>query len=198
MKYLIVKLSDFSVISQYESEEQINYGGEWGNKALYANVLVPEGIDHRTHDIVESDENDYDYIHEYSDFINGEVVKYFKFILNETKLADVAAADAAQAAKEAKNTIAEKGKLYKELTDKVLYIIAGHNMLNALDATQIESLKTNHSVLFAALSSGMPYTAKTIIDTIEPDGVLITQEELDHVALEYAEFAEAYPDLVPV
>lgn len=204
-KFLLVKLSDLSVIQNYDAEEATIYGGPWGDGSQHASLEVPEGIDYRTHDITEvtlaegqvEADIDFDCKHSYSGHMGGSFVKYFKFVENAGLVTSVAAEDAAEAIRVAKEEKARKGQALKVLADKILHIIAGHNHDNGLDATQIAGLKTSHTEAFAALSDGMPYTAKSFIDDITPDGTLITQDELDHVALEYAEFAIANPSLVP-
>ena len=93
----------------------------------------------------------------------------------------------------AKEEIAKKGFLKKKLADKILAIIAGHNEKNGLDASQIASLEQRYPEILSLLQKGMPMTAKPLIEGISPDGVVITQEELDHVALEYEDFLEENP-----
>lgn len=123
--------------------------------------------------------------------------KHLKFDVDGTTvIEDTDAADTATL-REAALAKAEKGRKYKDLASLVLHIIGGHNVDNGLDATQIASIKTSHPEAFAALSDGQPFTAKPFIDAITPDGTIITQEELDHVAEAYAMFAETDPDLVP-
>lgn len=92
---------------------------------------------------------------------------------------------------------AEKGRKFKELADRILFIIAGHNIDNNLDISQIASIKASNPEALTLLSDGQPYSAKAYIDAITPDEVVITQEELDHVAEAYAMFAEENPDLLP-
>ena len=92
---------------------------------------------------------------------------------------------------------ARKGKLYKELADKILHIIAGHNIDNDLDAAQIASIKTSNPQVLEGLSDGQPYAVKPLIDAITPDGTVITADELTHVAEAYVIFAEINPELVP-
>ncbi len=114
---------------------------------------------------------------------------------------DVLVEDTAETAEQvlraAKEEKARKGSLKKALADKILAIIAGHNEDNGLDATQIASIKASNPEVMELLSTGMPMTAKPLIEAITPDGTIITQDELDHVALEYADFAKANPDLIP-
>lgn len=91
-----------------------------------------------------------------------------------------------------RDELAAKGKALKELANKIIYIIAGHNQENELDLNQIIQIKQRYSTIFQLLSDGQPMSAKILIDQVVPDGVLITQEELDHVQLEYADFFAAH------
>jgi len=204
MKFLLIKLSDLSIVQEYDADEATKYGGPWGNGALHATLEVPGALDHRTHDITEvvlgesqvEADIDFDCKHIYSDMMGPQATKYFKFVEDAGKVTSVADADTKAALKVAKDAKAAKGKAFKELCDEILHIIGGHNHDNSLDAVQINAIKTANPEAFDALSSGMPFTAKPFIDAITPDAV-VTQEELDHVALAYEEFAVSHPDLVP-
>ena len=196
-RFLIVDLSDLSTASNYEAETMTQYGGPYGSSSLYMNIEVPVGVDYRTHDIAEVTlpEGDleetivYDVKHESNDMMMGAFTKYFKFVENATKLADVTASDEAATLKEAKDAILVVGESKKKLAERILAIIAGHNETNGLDAAQILSIEASYPEVLALLQKGMPITAQPLIAAIVPDGTVITQLELDHVALEYAEFS---------
>ena len=195
-KFLIVNLSDKSIASNYDAEEATIYGGPWGDSSQFATMEVPVGIDYRTHNIVEvvlaegalEETITFDIKHISTDMMMGAFTKYFKFVEDATKLADITASDEAAALKEAKDAMVVVGAAKKALADRILAIIAGHNETNGLDATQIASIETSHPEILALLQKGMPITAQPLIAVITPDGIVITQLELDHVALEYAEF----------
>jgi len=88
-----------------------------------------------------------------------------------------------------------KGKRVKALSDRIMDIIAGHNIDNELDATQIGLLKENHPMVFTLLTANQPFSAKLLLDQITADGVLITEDEIAHIQEAYVMFAEQNPDI---
>ena len=201
-RFLLVKLEDLSVTQNYEAEEATLFGGPWGAPYLHATMEVPSGVDYRTHDVVEvvlsegqsEVDIDFDCRHSYNMMMEPTpIVKYFKFVENATLVTEIATSDATAVTKASKDAMALLGNSKKKLADTILAIIAGHNETNGLDTAQIESIKADYPVAMDLLATGMPITAKPLIEAIVPDGVIITQDELDHVALEYAEFELNHP-----
>lgn len=200
-KYVLYDIANAVFHNYYEATEKRVYGGDWGDGSKHVHAEIPDGIDYRKCDLVSvplgdgqtEDDIIFDYKHSYSTMI-GTVVTYYKFEVNATKEAAVDAEDAAAALKAAKDAKALKGKILNDLAVRIYNIISGHAYDDNLTAVQIATLKSTYPEAFQALSEGQPITAKTYIDSITPDGI-ITQDVLDHVALEYTEFYANYPSL---
>jgi len=148
---------------------------------VVSNLFVPEG---------------FELIGEIPELLQDK--KHLKLDVDGTTLIEDVDEVSKQALREAIAVKEEKGKKLKELASRILHIIAGHNHDNNLDIAQVLQMKTDHPEILALLSDGQPYSAKSFIDAVVPDEVIVTTEELEHVAEAYAMFAEINPDLVPV
>lgn len=60
--------------------------------------------------------------------------------------------------------------------ETVLDLISGHNLSSELTASQITTMAQTFGPLVQALTISRPSTAKLLIEAIEPDGVLITEQ----------------------
>lgn len=77
------------------------------------------------------------------------------------------------------------GKAAIRLSEDILALISGWNLQRELTAEQITSLQSTFSQIELLLRAGRPFSAKPLIDNIEPDGTLVTQEMLDQVEFLY-------------
>lgn len=146
---------------------------------VVSNLFVPEG---------------FELIGEIPELLQDK--KYLKLDVDEITLIEDADAVSKKALRDTLQEKERKGELFKALANKILHIIAGHNYDNSLDTAQILQMKTDHPEALGLLSDGQPFSAKSFIDVIVPDGTIITQEELDHVAEAYVMFSEENPDII--
>lgn len=79
-----------------------------------------------------------------------------------------------------------KGKAIKKLSDDILFLITGWNDAQSLTAEEINTLQTTFATIDAYLRAGRPFSAKPLIEAIEPSA-LVPQELLDQVGLLYLE-----------
>lgn len=96
-------------------------------------------------------------------FVNGEIVEDSE----------------AKASKEIQdniNRLISIGKADRAKCDTALALIAGFNRDRNLTAQQITDMQTSFAQALSALSVGRPDTAAFLIESIEPDGILVTSE----------------------
>lgn len=73
----------------------------------------------------------------------------------------------------------ELGKAARLTCESVLDLIAGYNIDRQLTSEQITIMQTTFGTIQSCLQASRPSTAKTLINLINPDGVLVTQEMKD-------------------
>lgn len=91
---------------------------------------------------------------------------------------DVSAEYTANAAKEARK---QAGKAARLKCNDALDIIAGWNLERELTAEQINTMSSTFAPVLQALQALRPTTAAALIDAIEPDDVLVTQEMKEEI-----------------
>lgn len=130
----------------------------------------------------------------YTEIGNDIYIKEYKLPAQATytitDITDVINADAQR------NENKEVGRVLKELSNNILDIIAGYSLKTKLSYEQIVTLKTTFANILELLNTRMPITAKPLIESITPDGVVINQSLLDDIALEYADYYAAYPEIL--
>lgn len=82
---------------------------------------------------------------------------------------------------------AELGKKARQVSQKVLDLIAGHNLGLSLTTVQINELKVTYAVAKTYLDDGQPWGAKAAIDTIAVNEPIVTQELLDQINTIFSE-----------
>ena len=115
----------------------------------------------------------------FRDHILGESDK----ALAESRLAAIEAKHAevsqAKAVEEQKRQLKSQGAKDRALCQEVLDLIAGINRDRALTIEQISQMQSIFSDAEAALRAGRPDLAKSLIQAIEPDEELVTQQMKD-------------------
>ena len=79
------------------------------------------------------------------------------------------------------------GKKAREVSKRILDLIAGHNLGLSLTTPQIQTLKVTYAAAKECLDDNQPWCAKAEIAKITPDGVIVTQELLDQVNTIFSE-----------
>ena len=88
-------------------------------------------------------------------------------------------------AEQSRNARIETSKKVRALCDNILDLIAGFNLERNLTAEQITSLEGTFSNIQTLLLNKRPFSAKTLIQAITPDGVLVTEEIKASILNEY-------------
>lgn len=77
------------------------------------------------------------------------------------------------------------GAMARKICIEVLDYIAGLNLIKSLTKEQIDQMEVIFSDIHTALKNNRPDTARTLIENITPDGVLLTNEEKDSILYIY-------------
>lgn len=89
--------------------------------------------------------------------------------------------DNEQSTKTTKENRRKLGAQARAITDELLDTIAGFNIENNLTSEQIDQLQTDHGSMLNALQAMRPALFKTMLLTVTPDGVLVTQDMKDEL-----------------
>ena len=73
------------------------------------------------------------------------------------------------------------GALAKQVSEEVYDLIAGYNVDRSLTQAQINEMESTFAPVMQALQAKRPKKAKGLIQSIQPDGTLITQQMKDDV-----------------
>ena len=92
----------------------------------------------------------------------------------EIIITDITAQVEAEAQRQAK---IEAGLKARQVCQMVLDYVAGANLDKALTIEQITLMQQTYANAEAALRAGRPTMAKMLINAIQPDGVVVTNEE---------------------
>jgi hypothetical protein len=98
--------------------------------------------------------------------------------LYSIEITDVSSQYAAQAAKDARK---EAGKIARLKCQDALDIIAGWNLERELTAQQITDMQAAFSTILLTLQANRPDSAKALIQAVEPDETLITEEMKEEI-----------------
>lgn len=99
------------------------------------------------------------------------------------------------AKKEARDTQKNDGNILRELCYNVLCILSGYSSAENFTTEQINTFRTQYATIIEYLKAGMAIPAKTLIDAVVVDGVIIKQTLTDSINLEYQDFYTAYPEI---
>ena len=119
---------------------------------------------------------------ENGDNIRNPAIEYNRIIneLDEDKLIRLEEAkisyDKKQLAIKNRSLKKRQGRIVRRVCSGVLDLIAGYNLDRSLTSAQIDSLKSTFSNIKTYLQDNQPWAAKVLIEAIEPDGILVTQE----------------------
>lgn len=83
---------------------------------------------------------------------------------------------------------AELGKRARQCCDEVWDSITGYNMSRGLTSEQIDTMEATFSVIAAALQAKRFDKAKTLIQAITPDGVLVTTQMITDILSVYTKY----------
>lgn len=70
----------------------------------------------------------------------------------------------------------QAGEAVRLLTDRVMNTVIGFNCEHNLSTEQLDEMEASFAPILAKLQAFRPDTAKTLIEAIIPDGVLVTEE----------------------
>lgn len=88
------------------------------------------------------------------------------------------------------------GTVLRQLSQSILDIITGHLATSGLTTDQVSQLKLDFTDIYYYLSENMPLSAKSLLDDVVPDGVIVTQAIIDDILLEYEEYKKTYPSII--
>jgi len=200
-KYIFYEKATGELKNYYEEQEKKTYGGPLGDPTLYVQVDIPEGIDYRKYNLFEvpleegqtEADIEFDYKHEYYNFIGEYITEYYKFFENFDKTNDVDLQDAVDAARAAKNARAMKGLALRTVAERLYAIITDYIYEGGYTPAEIETFKATYPEIFNLLAAKQPLTAKTYIDALVVGGI-ITQDLKNDLAMEYSDFFSSYPE----
>lgn len=103
----------------------------------------------------------------------------------ETLMIEIEAKDVelttAQVIQQTKAARKELGMKARKICEEVLDVVAGWNISRELTSEQVNQMITNFAIANTHLKNFRPNSAKTAIQEIEIDGILVTQEMYDEV-----------------
>lgn len=114
--------------------------------------------------------------------IGEEYTEYFFPCEYTYEITDITAEYEAEQARLARMKM---GKRVRDLCDNILDLLAGYNLERALTQEQITQLETTFSSINQLLLNKRPFTAKTLIQSIVPDDILITEAMKNDILNEY-------------
>lgn len=168
MKHFLV-IKDNEVIHRYEAEEQLVLSGPNG----YGHQIeCPEGINYLfavfNHD-EEGPALASTFQTEDDGTVTETVVVRGTITLNEEL-------KALSETSQRTSDLIEQGQITRMRCDKALSLITGYNQDRELTSEQITSMQTTFAPILSALMVGRPNSAAALVEAVEPDGVLVTEQ----------------------
>jgi len=119
---------------------------------------------------------------------NEAVSESFDFVFNQAKLDARNTQQQEDAARAARMQKRELGKRSRELSESILDLIAGQNIMNNVSAEDISALQETFGMIEALLKGNRPFSARPLIQAIDPESnAFVTQELKDDIEAFYQE-----------